>query len=423
MPDKIYDPGLQYLAISYPPNAGLDNQGLLHFFDEFDDDLKSRGLRPVLLYNLTIPSLKAHFRALVDPVQSVLPISRFLAETWEVGGIPDRLEVSKDLLLADRGFSTWVRDQGVTLAPAASIKTLAGFNKVHRNLTYFVRALKEKKPDYASPIPLDIANANLKEHDKLINAIRQGSSNLPNLTVFRQHPRRPFRSDHPPSTTPDWDAGLMRLPVSRRISPTHRLEADEPQNFSIYEAKEVIALWPMGKKAFAKSAGLTVREVDNWIGYHAHCPEHAIPKIIEMLRVEYDDSVDSWIFDGGLLLVANGRRQTMAAYDALSGGGDLNIAREVISPNGIHAKTHRFLYFEANGRAGNIILFPIGAPEENLLDSDSLINLQPPVEATHEVWMDVLQIMDNYPLEISCDAGLKFMQRHLDWLEQFERSW
>ncbi len=423
MAGSIIDPGLQYLSIIYLPNAGLDTHGRVHFFDDLDNDFNDLGLRPLLIYNLVKPIVKHHYRVLVDPSKPLLPISQFLATAWtESLNVAERLEVRKNLITADRGFSTWLAEQGVQLAEVVSTKSLAGFDRTSRRLVGFAGwDLPPEEWHRGHLLPLDQVNAGLKKWDEYGQAIRDYKVSNDAFKAHDNHPRRFLAANTFEQASVDWDVSCIPLPPSRKVASPLRVHDDESPNFFIPEAKEIIALWASGRKVFAEIVGLTLKDLNSWLSSVCHCPSHAIGRITKFLMIEWNHDYCEWEFIGGHLLLANGRKNTLGAYNTLSHGGDLRIAREIVSPNGLVA-THRVLFFEAWGHMGNIILFKADGPEAALLDNDSLINLQSPVKSTHEVWIDLLKIIDNHPLPESCLSTMTFIKRHAAWIDRLEES-
>jgi len=421
MAGTIIDPGLQYLSIIYLPNAGLGAHGRVHFFQDLDEDLQSMGLRPLLLYNLVKPSIKRYYRILVDPSKPLLPISRFLATAWtESFNVADRLEVRKNLISADKGFASWLENQGVQLSEVVSTKSLAGFDRTSRTLSHHADWDLPFEERYTGhPLPLETVNAGIKKWDEFDAAMSSNKVHYDVMFAHEKHPQRFLTADTLVATSVDWDIGCIPLPASRRVSSRLRIHDDEVSNLNVPHAKEIISMWASGKRVFAEMAGLTLKDLNNWLADICHCPSHAKGQITKLLMLEFDSEYREWNFMGGHLLLANGRKNTLEAYSALTNGGDTRMAMEIVSPNGLVA-THRVLFMEAWGCLGSIILLKTDGPEAALLDNGSFINLQPPVNATHEVWIDLLKMIDTYPLPESCLSTLTFIKRHEEWLDQFE---
>lgn len=421
--NKLYDPGLQYLIITQLKNAGLGDEGEVVFFDDAGSSGRVLGLRPILLYVLVRPIEKQYFKRLVD---SGAPesISSFLQRAWSFKGgvpVPDRLECKASLLEADKGFLSWVENRGVTMAPAASLKTLVGFERAAQEVNSVMWILGGyQNPSVA--LPLAEANLTQEQTQKSRNVITRDSFvSYDNIVASRAAPWRHLEPDGIDTLSDDWDSTQLKVQAPQPRADAWRCKRDEMLNFYVSGAKNVITLWPGGRGAFAKQVGVTRLELDNWLSERSHFPTDAIYRAEELLNVELSFDYDDYVYEGALILVANGRKATKAAYEELSHGGDLRCAVEIIGPPDVPC-THRFLYLEAWGSQGNIILFKSDGPEASLLDDGSLINLMEPLEATPEAWAEVLLIVESVfaglhsqliPSEFSASNATLLQQRIL----------
>jgi hypothetical protein len=393
--NKLYDPGLQYLVITQLKNAGLGDEGKVVFFDDAESSGRVLGLRPILLYALVRPIEKQYFKRLVD---SGAPesISSFLQRAWSFKGgvpLPDRLESKASLLEADKGFLSWVENRGVTMAPAASLKTLVGFERAAQEVRVHIEWTTDGYRDRSLALPLAEANPTLERSLESHNVITRDSyvSN-DNIAASRAAPWRHLDPDDTDTLSDDWDSTHLKVQAPQPRADAWRCKPDEELNFYVSGAKDVITLWPGGRGAFAKQAGVTRLELDNWLSERSHFPTGAIYRAEGLLNVNFVRDYDDYVYEGALILVANGRKATRAAYEELSHGGDLCCAVEIVGPSDVPC-THRFLYLEAWGSQGNIIIFKSDGPESSLLDDGSLINLMEPLEATPEAWAEVLLIV------------------------------
>lgn len=394
--NKLYDPGLQYLIITQLKNAGLGDEGEVVFFDDAGSSSRVLGLRPILLYALVRPIEKQYFKRLVNS-SAPESISSFLQRAWsDKGGVPvpDRLESKTSLLEADKGFLSWVENRGVTMAPAASLKTLVGFERAAQEVNNVIWILGGYR-DPSVALPLAEANLTLEQTQKSRNVITRDSFvSYDNIVVSRAAPWRHLDPDGIDTLSDDWDSTRLKVQAPQPRVDALRCKRDEALNFYVSGAKNVITLWPGGRGAFSKQAGVTRLELDNWLSERSHFPTDAIYRAEELLNVELSFDYDDYVYEGALILVANGRKATRAAYEELSHGGDLRCAAEIIGPPDVPC-THRFLYLEAWGSQSNIILFKRDGPEATLLDDGSLINLMEPLEATPEAWAEVLLIVES----------------------------
>lgn len=117
MASKIYDAEMQILTVSFAKGIGLKDRGKVDSFDELAGSHADDGLSPLLVYSLVAPACRSYFRLLVDPANPV-PLSQFLHDAWSprmAWGMPLTLQVKASLLASDRGFASWVEQQGIEL--------------------------------------------------------------------------------------------------------------------------------------------------------------------------------------------------------------------------------------------------------------------------------------------------------------------
>lgn len=420
MGTKIYDAETQFLTIAYAKDVGLDRQRRVVAFDAEEVSREEAGLTALLVYSVVAPAYSCFSRMLVD-ASSPVSISSFLAKAWskEAGlGMPHLLEVKPRVLEADRGYATWIRSHGVRPAPPSSIKSITAFERSARDVRFAAQWRSEGHRDV--PRTLERANAAIREYDIFSTLVGSRTSmEQHTFEVWNARERRFFVGNPLES---DWDAAALVDKVPRRPSAELVVRAGDDPAIFVDGIKEVVAMWPCGRRAFFNGLTLSQQEFDFWVAGRARLYQSDFTQIRELANISYRDEYDEWELDGGYLLMATTPRNVLNAYNTLSHGGDLRFAFEVLGPLG-ELPALRFLVFESWGGVANIILFERGGPAEKVLNDRDLINLQAAVHAPPDVWETVTSIVEHREqFKKPGKVGAAFSAKHDGWLIQMEQG-
>lgn len=415
MGKKIYDVETQFLTICEAKIAGLNSEGLVDFVPNFSEgtaDVTAYGLLPILVYSLVVPAFGAYSRVLVD-ARAPIPISEFLSFVWSDDqglGLPIALEVKKRLADADKGFMNWLEQENITVVTGQNTKSIVAFERASLDVSPIVHTWG-RRDEPERPLTIEEASSRIKDYDRL-NRLEGGlktSMEHHQAQTWADRPKRFSRSVPIPN---DWTLP----PVNPRttIKPIFRSRS---YHGPVIDIGPIAEMWPGGRKKLLADLDISATEFGLWVQGHGTLTYTAIHAIRKALNLSYNETYDEWEMEGGNLLIATTKRQVGAIYDKLSHGGDLLCSFEILGPQGEYPFC-RFLYFEAQGGNGNIILFDRYSSAVAALEGDYLINLADPVIAPLAVWDQVTTIVANrLYYDTPGEVGLAFSQVHRAWLD------
>lgn len=411
---KIYDAECQFLTVAFTKELGLDSNGRVTSFDPRDTDREEMGLGPLLVYNVVAPSFKRCFRMVVD-ARAPLALSFFLAAAWQsevMLGMPMTLEVKPQLLRADLGFVGWIREQGISVVPPSSIKSINAFERVSQDLRFAVHWHDSYR---RRPRSFRMANEALLDHDRFCAPHHdQTSMGQHNFEMWDSREKRFFKGAPIPD---DWSAAALLERPRSRPDPSLKVDVDDDPAH-VDGIKHVLAMWPNGRGAVLKELGVKAADFDFWVQERSHLYSDDFARLKELLNLEYHQHFEEWMMGGGYLLIAKQPKDVLWAYEALSHGGDLEFSFEIVGPRGEQLPT-RFLVFSSWSGLSTIILFERGGAAEAVLESGKLVNLEAPRRASPEVWKDVAHVVEHQQTFASPEKiGAAFHRIHADWFEQ-----
>lgn len=416
---KIYDAEMQYLNVAFAKDVGLNAGGCVEVFESDRITREDAGLRPLLIYSITAPCYGVKARLLVDAAAPI-SISEFLSKAWSAPhciGMPQSLEMESVIFNNDQGFVAWCQAQGVECKPAVSVKSLRALARSAQRLRL---ALSFKHLDSTSnaATPLAVANESLHYYDHISIALSFGYRKSFEQMTFDAWLARgqPFLDGDFKSN--DWNAESLIEPVKALPKPQFvALQNDEDAPLHVHGLKELVAMWPGGRRAFFSDLETTARDFDHWISGRAHLPRRAMFELLDKAGAAFDDRFDGYIIKGGQVLIGKTPKGVDLVYSEISNGGDLEYAFEILPPTG-KTLPMRSLVFGAWGGRTTLILIPQESKNlGKLLDSRSLINQTAPRTATPAVMTTLCQIIAHCDqLESPKDIGFKFGQEHMSWL-------
>lgn len=416
---KIYDAEMQYLHVAIAKDIGINSRGGVEAFDSDAISRETAGLKPLLIYSLTAPCYGVKARQLVDAAAPI-PITQFLAQAWSAAhrlGMPQRIEMEDGLLKSDRGFKEWARAQGVSCEPPLSVKALRAFSRSAQDLRW---AITFAQPDWhprGAP-SIDAANGSLHYYDTFSMATYSGSNTSMVYDTFVSWCTRgqPFFTGS--GIRDDWSPEFIAEKPKALPKPHLAVERDSGEEpLYVHGLKELVAMWPGGRRAFFGGLQTTARDFDHWVAGRAHLPSREIAAVLKKVGAIYDHRFDGYRLVGGNLLIAKTAKGVDLVYTEISNGGDLEFAFEILPPAGVDLLM-RALVFAAWGGETTLVLFPRNVGNlEAPLDKHSLINLSSARRAPMDVfesldWIIVQRELFDCPQKV----GVVFGEQHRDWL-------
>ncbi len=425
MTKKIYSVETQFLSVQVPLSIALNAEGEVQGLmqDCRPGDMRADGLRPLILYSLTLPAYGQSLLHVAD-IDKPIAISKFLSECWSVDtpvkGLPQVLEISKKLAELDDGLVSWVRANRVLLSVCSSnTKALVSFARAAKHQVRQVWNWSDKNYSRKS-LPLEAVNQGLWEYALFSGAISHLHFNSMEALTFEAFSQtRSARFDSlPPTKALDWrPSGLT---VSTQSTPPKEVQmAPDVDDLSESDypppgTKELLACWPVSLSMVAKRLDIDRKSLEWYLSDKAHMDTKSKSRLYWYLGME---RVDGYYELGGEhLLVARGKTQSKKLYDILSRGGDLDDSFEVICPD-LELGDFRFLVFQRAYRSSNVMMFKRGGPECKLLDDrDALIGFTGERVVPRSVWT-ALQDLVIHVSEITnrCELWLRFNLELTAW--------
>lgn len=415
---KIYDAEMQYLNVAYAKDVGLNKLGAVTAFESDRITRADAGLSPLLVYSVVAPCYSVWARMLVD-AQAPIPISQFLSKAWSIEhgiGMPLRLETETALLDSDQGFVDWASLQGVACTAAAAPKALRSFARLAHELQWSIDWPEVATEGKAAPL-LESANKSIRHYDTFSIAISSGTRKSMEHMTFEAWMGRGRRFFNGSWTNSDWRPTCI-VDIPRPVPKPHLVVARESDDETLYVSglKEVVSMWPGGRRAFFKGLGVSAADFDHWAAGRAHLQRQALGAILMKAGAGFDHRDRCYVLSGGNLLVARAPKAVHTVFNELSHGGDLEFGFEITAPPGEEIP-FRVLVFSAWGGRTNLILFPRDGRTESLLDGLDLLNMNQPRGASPEVWETLRWISEHRDqLDTPHIVGLEFGLRHQTWL-------
>lgn len=416
---KIYDAEMQYLNVSFAKEVGLNRRGGVATFESDRISRESAGLKPLLVYSIVAPCYSVMARMLVDATTPI-PISQFLSQAWSSEyrlAMPQRLETEAALLASDHGFVNWAQSQGVACSPAVSSKALRAFARSAQNLQWAITWSALDNGDKPAP-RLEMANQSLFNYDTfpitISSAFRKSMDHL-TFDAWIARERRFFKGSW---AADDWNPACMvenpKTVPKPHLAVLRSNEEDGP--LYIPGLKELVTMWPGGRRAFFQDLHGTAGDFDHWVAGRAQLPIDAIMEVLAKADAFIDPRHGEYVLGGGQLLVARTAKDVDCVYTQLSHGGDVEFSFEVVSPPGEEIPM-RVLVFASCGDQTNLILFPKIDGAASLLDALDLINQTRARQAPSDVWETIKWIAKHYekfdnPQSVAKEFGI----RHGGWL-------
>ncbi len=416
---KIYDAEMQYLHVAIAKDIGINSRGGVDAFDSDTISRETAGLKPLLIYSLTAPCYGVKSRQLVDAAAPI-PITQFLAQAWAAAhrlGMPQRIEMEDGLLKSDRGFKEWARAQGVVCEPPLSVKALRAFSRSAQELRWAITFSVPNWRESGAP-SVEAANGSLHFYDTFSMQI-YGSHNTSSVDhTFRTWATRGQKFFTGSGICDDWSPEYIAEKPKALPQPHLAVQRDcGDEALYVHGLKELVAMWPGGRRAFFRGLDTTAQDFDHWVSGRAHLPTSELAAVLEKAGVIYDRRVGGHKLAGGNLLIAKTAKGVDLVYTEVSNGGDPKYAFEILPPEGDELQM-RALVFAAWGCAATLILFPrdsgtLVAP----LDNHSLINLSSARQAPQDVIESLNWIIAHCEVfENPKEVGEVFGNQHIAWL-------
>ena len=364
-------------------------------------DARRYGLRPILLYGLTIPGLPIRWMTFSSD-DSPQPLRQILFSAWSQGeglrGQPDVLIVSRHLAQSDPALKTDLAKIGVALEVAGPRE---------KSLPASLRTAQEKcrwlpSSSTSQSMPADQAIAAFsadalahhiwrardrrrdlgdRELEERLEAWLALSSRDPNPSFATNVGWRtgPWLSSWETSLPPDWERYFSHSEIERRTwlltgqEPRDETDDEEDNSESGYDnapeiARNLVACWPNPAKEIGHAIGVTLKALKWFLDEKASLNGSRRYSLLDLLGVELDEHFSFYAARGPRVLVAKKASALENIYTDMTGGGDA-WPFELVPFKGQADPSWRYVLINPHSRPPSILMVARGDKIADQLDA------------------------------------------------------
>lgn len=414
-------------------------------------DAEQYGLRPLILYGLTVAGLPIRWMTFT-PVDQPRAFRDVLLEAWRnaegLRGRPDILRINRHLNLASPELA---RDMAkievqVEVADAkdkslpASLRSAQQFSKEmlgkhdrkDRSLTGSIQALcRDTQYDHDFHVMGSHRGVNSREvEDRIQQWLAlpiQGPVPIP--TGGLDWEPGPWLSSWESSLPPNppryfnlgdrFDGSTWLLTGEKALEDI--VENDDFRADSDYDnaaeiAKTLVACWPNPPAEIAKCAGITLRELQWFTSGKAPLDRNTRFCLEALLGIEYDESIGGYAVAGPYVLIAHKHIALEEVYEAISGGGNARPC-EIVPRKGAADPSWRYVLINTYGKPPSIVMLPRGAKITECLP-DLLSNYAGITPVSTEFYRDVVSTC-----ACACREPAANIREMKDFVKRYEDHW
>ncbi len=413
-------------------------------------DAERYGLRPLILYGLTVAGLPIRWMTFT-PVDQPRAFRGVLLEAWcnaeGLRGRPDILRINRYLAAASPQLEGDMAGIGVQVEVAdAKEKSLpASLRSAQDSSRWLLRKRDGEDRSLIEPIQALCRDAQY-DHDFLVRDGHRGVNSREVEDRIQQWLALPERG--PVSILApglDWETGPWLSSWETSLPP------DQPRYFSfdgfdgrtslltgekapedIFEdddfradrdyddvaeiAKYLVACWPNPPAEIAKCAGIALRELQWFISGKALLDRHARSALETLLGIKYDERMGRYVGAGPYVLVAHKPQAIREVYDEISGGGDARPC-EIVPRQGAADPSWRYVLINRYGEPPSIVMAPRGARLTERLP-DLLLNYDGIRTVAPELYRDVVSTCAR-----ACREPAANTREMEDFVKRYEEHW
>lgn len=204
-------------------------------------------------------------------------------------------------------------------------------------------------------------------------------------------------------------------------APKDIVEDDDFWTDSYYDnlaeiAKNLVACWPNPPAEIAKSAGITLQKLKWFIMGKAPLERYTRFDLEDLLGIEFDESIRSYIETGPYVLMAHKSQALKEVYENISGGGDASPC-EIIPYQDTADPSWRYVLISMHGRPPSIVMAPRGIKITEQLP-DLLMNYDGINPVIPEFYQDVVSTCAR-----ACREPTANVREMKDFGNRYEERW
>lgn len=152
----------------------------------------------------------------------------------------------------------------------------------------------------------------------------------------------------------------------------------------------VLKVWPNKAASVAQEAGITLRELQWFVTGKVDLPTERRSALEALLGVERNEMYGDFDINGPFVLIGDGARPIIAAYDELVHGGDLDFSVEPIPDSGKADPSWRYVLVQPYGELSSVMMIPRGSAAAKSLDAGCFINFGGPSVIPEAIYRDMV---------------------------------
>lgn len=365
-------------------------------------DARAYGLRPVVLYVVSVPDTPIMWRGFGSP-DALQSLRGQLIEAWrscpQLRGYPDVLRISHHLAASSQRLQTALASHGikVEVAPSDDRKFSAALRSA-QNSTRELWWSSEQPVTLRTLAQLQERAARAMTMTEDLQLWRSGGASRVEMTrVHLALSVRPFTAIESEPEGMDWSPGPWMSAWEKTLPPERERSVctdDEGTVWLLFKEpredgneaddalfdmlpgclKAILPCWPNGAAGLARAAGLTLKELQWFIADRQAIDQLARYRLMTLAGIEVNEYREQELV-GGCILIAGSLRATLHLYDELTHGGDVDYAIEILPASGPADPSWRYVLIQACGCLMNVLMVPRGGDVSANLDAAHFINL------------------------------------------------
>lgn len=357
-PELIHSLGVQIAKRFFHNKEGAP----VEVSDPIDADQAMQfSLTPLVLISLSVEGTSLH-RVQIIPYQNEMNIAPSLAKLWseslELLGVPNTIKISKHFQELASKLPQLFTDSSpeIVIVDGKDRRHTANINAAH-DLHIFsdtkINTLEALNQKLLRPFEIDPSHVISDKKKRIAYKTLQKRSarcfqgTRAAITVAEE------ALQHPRSIRPEYSR-LVRAGTSINKLPFLLAEGREVTG---YQSALILDDWflgilhslPFSSSKLAELIGCVNTEVQLYLKAKSPLPNHAFTMLCTLLNVSFNGNDEQYLpypsDFGPLLLTPKTKKHLIMSYDAVTRGGDLDIAYEMVSLN--HESGYRYLVVEA----------------------------------------------------------------------------
>lgn len=373
-------------------------------------------LTPLVIFAFSVPHTRLRWMTFALQ-NNTISLLRVILDAWSLGseilrGYPDILKVSCHVADAAPGLRSSLAPLGVRLEVAdGKDRVFSGALRSAQNDVLSVGWFTHDEPIKTVE---DLRRSTHVFYTEGWNMVSyRDPKSEEDIRAFLSLPVRTIHSK--PSCEQDWTPGRWMSAWDAQVPPTgpryfyidddgtnwlveglddvDELEDSYIDHFGSTDmdgcdiVRTLLRCWPNKLLDVARTIGITAKEL-RWCLADRIKIQGVFPHLYSMIGVEY--KFGFWQACGGCILVGMSGRATVAAYEELSHGGDLEFSFEAVPETSEPDPKWHYIVLRACGSLVNLIVIPRGSGAANILDADHLINFEGVSQVPNDVYFTIV---------------------------------